>query len=312
MTFMSCRKVAAALLLMPVSNAAAEAPAVQEIIPAGTGQAAGFDAFYSSDADETEVMRLGLNLDLSRKSNEEYFGIAVEKARFNPGGNGWQSDERLYLRAADQAGKWNWNARIGSDGRTVLGSASIHDQAKNRKEFFLEREIVETRRGLSDGIYYTFAGAALDLPLDDRNVLTLIGGLQEFTGSNVRTHARANFVHVVEPSLGLSAQLRARYFRSSHPNEADYYSPRWFAEILPVVQVRRFYGGWQLLGAAGLGWQRDSDTEWRQSRYLHARFTSPSTQSGWHLNAGLTYTNTPSVSGAYSYFQTIVGASKSF
>jgi hypothetical protein len=126
--------------------------------------AVGADVFYASDADDTELMRVGLNLDWRHRGPEEYLGIRLEKARFNPSGRGWQSDERVYLRAADQLGQWKWSAQAGTDGDTVLGSASIHDESKFRKEVFLEREILETPQGLDRGIYYTFAGAAIDLP----------------------------------------------------------------------------------------------------------------------------------------------------
>lgn len=95
--------------------------------------------------------------------------------------------------------KWKWNASVGTDGDTVLGSAAIHDESRFRKEVFVERDIVETPEGVERGSYYTFAGAALDLPVDDSNVVTLVAGVQPFTGDNVRTHVRATYVHVVKP-----------------------------------------------------------------------------------------------------------------
>jgi hypothetical protein len=289
------------------------APAVAQEMEEAPAQAAGTDIFYSSDADDTQVLRLGLNFDLAHYDHDKYRGIAVEKAWFNPEGTGWQGDERFYLRAADQVSGWKWNVRAGTDGDTILGAAAIHNEEAVRQEYFIEREIVETRQGLSEGIYYTFAGAAVDVPLNDRNVVTLFGGLQEFTGDNVRTHVRANYIHVVKPAWGLSAQLRGRYFRSSHPDEYDYYSPRWYAEILPVAQVRRFHGGWQFLAAAGLGVQRDSKSDWRSSRFLHARVASPLRQKNWRLNASLTYTNTPTTGGfTYSYVQAALGLSRRF
>ena len=192
-----------------------------------------------------------------------------------------------------------------------LGSAAIHNDAPLRQEYFVEREIVETPQGLQRRIYYTFGGAAFDLPVDDRNSFTIFGGLQAFTGANVRTHLRATYVYMVEPKWGLSVQLRARAFRSSRPHEYDYYSPRWYAEVLPVVQVRRFVGGWQLLGAAGLGAQRDADSGWRSSRFLDARVTSPAFQKGWAVSAAATYSNTPVSSGlVYRYTQFTLGLTK--
>jgi hypothetical protein len=149
----------------------------------------------------------------------------------------------------------SYDPRLGGDPR----------RSRFRKELFVEREIVETPLGISRGIYYTFAGAAIDLPADDRNIFTAFAGIQDFTGDNVRFHVRGSYVHVVKPEWGLSAQLRGRYFRSTAPGEFDYFSPRWYAEVLPVLQMRRFVSGWQLLGAAGYGAQRDSASKWRSS-----------------------------------------------
>jgi hypothetical protein len=278
--------------------------------------AAGGEFFYSSDSDGTEVARAALDFDLRRVDENRYLGIAVERASYNPGDRGWQSRDRAFLRAAKEIGDWQLKARVGTDGHTIIGSVSANDRSSMRKEVFVERDIVETRQGLDLGIYSTFAGAAVDLPIDDRNVVTALAGVQAFTGDNVRTHLRASYVHVLKPKLGLSVQLRGRYFHSSTPGEFDYYSPRWYAEALPVVQVRRFVAGWELVGAGGVGVQRDSGSDWRSSRYAHARFRSPLRSSAWSVNGGFTYTNTPSVTGTprsgYSYVQLNVGVSRRF
>jgi hypothetical protein len=293
--------------------AQAQSTDVSAELPERIGPAAGLDAYYSSDADDTEVLRIGLNFDLRNKSPGEYVGIRVEKAGFNPLDQGWRYRERVYLRAADTIGAWQWIARVGTDGDTVLGSASINDEARYRKEFFIEREIVETPRGLSEGIYYTFAGAALDVPLSDRNTITLFAGVQDFTGENVRTHVRANAIHVIKPEWGLSAQLRGRYYRSSDPDEFDYYSPRWYAEVLPVLQVRRYWSGWRFLAAGGWGAQRDSETDWRDSRYARLSVTSPTDRAKWAFTGDFIYTNTPVTSGfTYSYFQVSAGITRTF
>jgi hypothetical protein len=282
----------------------------------GARQAAGAEFFYSADSDGTEVARGAVDVDLRNVNENRYLGIRVERARYNPGNRGWESRDRAFLRAADEAGDWQLKAMVGTDGHTLIGSISANDQAPVRKEVFIERDIVETPKGLDRGIYSTFAGAAVDLPADDRNVFTALAGVQTFTGDNVRVHLRGSYVHVLQRKSGLSAQLRGRYFHNSKPAEFDYYSPRWYAEALPVVQMRRFVRGWELVGAAGLGLQRDSGSDWRSSRYAHARFRHPLRHSAWGVNGALTYTNTPSVSGTsrsgYSYAQFNLGVSKRF
>lgn len=297
--------------MLVVATAFGSAPALAQEIT--TSHAAGFDLSVSSDAEDTEVLKAGFNFDLHHRGPEEYLGFRLERARLQPLGQQGKAFDRAYLRVADDAGGWKWNATVGSDGDTLLGSATIHDESRFRKELFIEREIIETPLGISKGIYYTFAGAAIDLPADDRNIFTAFVGLQEFTGDNERLHLRGNYVHVLNPEQGLSAQLRTRYFNSSEPGEYDYYSPRWYAQVLPVLQMRRFVGGWQVLGAAGYGAQRDSETGWRSSRYLNGRVTSPRFTRKWAFNANLTYSNTPASTGfTYSYLQFSFGVTKAF
>ena len=301
-------KVALAALL----SCSAAAHAAGEPAPA-VEHAAGADVFYSTDADHTEVARAGINLDFGYRDPDHHWGIRLEKAWFNPVGRGWEGRERVYLRGAGDLSAWKWSGQIGTDGHTAIGSASIHDEARFRKEFFLEREILETRQGLDRGIYYTFGGAALDLPVNDRNIITAVAGLQEFTGENLRSHLRANYVHVLKPEWGLSAQLRTRYFHDSVPHEYDYYSPRWYAQVLPVLQMRRTTdSGWRYLVAGGLGSQRDSDSGWRRSSYLTAQVTAPA-RGKWAGNAAVLFSETPTTAGqSYNYLQLTAGLTRAF
>lgn len=113
------------------------------------------------------------------------------------------------------------------------------------------------------------------------------------------------------PLFALWAISFIAYIRE--PGEFDYYSPRWYAEVLPVPQIRRFVGGWQLLGAAGYGAQRASGSGWRSSRYLNARVTSPAFRKDWALTGGLLYTNTPVSTGfTYRYLQLNLGVTRAF
>jgi len=289
------------------------AEAGQRASPA-QGLSATADFFYSADTDETEVMRYGLDLRLGRDA-DRYLGLRAERARYNPGGTGWQSRERIYLEAADRFAGWHLNARVGSDGDSLIGAVTLNDDSPFRKEFFIERDIVETRLGLEQGLYHLFAGAAIDLPVNERNLFTALAGLQTFTGRNERLHLRGSYIHVLQPELGLSAQLRIRYFHSSEPREYDYYSPRWYVEALPVLQLRRFRGGWQMLAAVGLGAQRESASGWRLSRFANARLRSPAS-AGWRFEGTFTYSSSgggiASSAIGYSYTQFTLGVTRAF
>lgn len=275
--------------------------------------AVGLDLFASSDADHTEVSKLALSFDWRRSGPEEYEGIRLETARFRPLGQAATKDVRAYYRFADQGHRWTWSGQVGTDGDTVLGAVNVHNMAKFRQEYFLEREIVETPQSLARGVYYTFAGAAVDLPIDPRNNLTVVGAVQNFTGRNLRLHLRTNYLRVLQADWGLTAQIRSRYFHSTHPGEFDYFSPRNFVQVVPTLQVRRYRGGWRYALAAGLGAQRQTGGGWRQARAFSAQVTSPPVNEAWSLDAVFQYSNTPTGGGtAYDYRQLSLGLRRAF
>lgn len=313
MTFSSRRDALCALLL-----AVAAAPAsAQDSAPQHTPrQALQLDVFASSDTDGTTVRKAALTYDYRYVDIEHYRGIAVESARFAPGNHAADQRTRAFYRFADGGDRWKWNASLGTDGDTWLGSGTIHTEESRRQEYFVEREQLETPLGLSRGLYYTFVGAALDAPLNERNVLTALAGVQAFSGDNLRSHARVRYIAVLHPQWGLRAQLRLRAFRNSTPREFDYYSPRWYAETIPALELRRFHAGWQFSALAGVGRQRDAGSEWRQSRLVEATVTSPKTRNDWFLKANLAYTNSPSNTGqasdGYAYRQLMVQVVRQF
>ncbi len=80
--------------------------------------------------------------------------------------------------------------------------------------------------------------------------------------------------------------------------------------------MRRFVGGWQLLGAGGLGVQRDAASDWRRATNPNARVISPEGARDWSLRAEVTYTSTPSDSAqsgsGYDCLQSMLGVTRRF
>jgi hypothetical protein len=290
----------------------AAAIALAFALPASAQQYAGFEGFYSTDADHTDIMKSALDLDFHHVDGEHYQGLSLELARFQPLGQATVEDHRVYYRFAGGEA-WKWTGRVGSDGHSVLGSASVHNESAHRQEYFIEREIIETPSGLRDRLYSTYLGAAYDMPFDERNVLTAVVGAQDFGGDNLRLHLRGTFTHVLSPTHGLSAQLRVRYFHDSNPDESDYFAPGWYAQAMPTLQLRRFSNGWRYAVAAGYGSQREAGTSWRPARLFEASITSPKMGKDWHVQAGFLYTNTPVSNGfGYDYRQFSLSLGRTF
>jgi hypothetical protein len=286
----------ALLMALPMVAAAAEKqPPEQALRP---------ELWLSSDADGNETRKYGLGWDLRRYSDDHWLGMKVERVRF--AGDDWsQTEERLYVGAAGGGDLWRWQVEAGSNGHTLLGNASLHSEDARRKELFIEREILETRDGAERGLVQTFAGAALDLPLDERWTATGLVGVQDFgSGDNLRTHLRGNLIFAAFPEQGISVQLRSRYFRNSDPSEGDYYSPAWYGEALGVVALRRNYAGYQWRAAAGWGRQRSDSEGWKRARMFEIGVDTPHWKQAW-LRANAGYKDTPVLNdtgtGSYAY-----------
>ena len=292
--------IALACWLAPLGHAAAQETAPPEHI-GGLRPGAGVEIFASTDAEDTDVLKVMGRALLNFSDRDKFMGVAFEKAWFKPLGQETKGEERAYPDLADTiSDKWLWQARIGTDGHTVLGSANIRS-ADWKQSYFIEREIIETPQGLQKGIYYTFLGANFDLPLNDRNIVTAMAGVQKFTGKNERLHLRGSYIHVIEPEWGLSAQLRARYYHSTTPNEFDYFSPRDYVQVLPVLQLRRFdNSGWMYQVAGGYGAQHATGAKWQDARFASLRVESPVRARLPNVFLDVQYTNT-SISGGLDY-----------
>lgn len=276
---------------------------------------AGFEVWSSTDSDDTEVVKVLGRALWHFDGRDEFQGIAIERLWFKSEGKQARKQERIYLDFADKMERnWLWRARVGTDGNTLIGSVTLRDSDWSR-EIFVEREIIETPRGVDEGLYYTFVGGSLDLPASERDVFNALIGVQEFTGKNERLHVRGTFVHVINSQKGLSGQLRVRFFHSTAPGEYDYYSPRNFFQVLPVVQMRRFdRTGWMFLVAFGYGAQKAKGTRWQDARLADIRIESPASSQRLHLFGQLQYTNNSLSGGAgdYHYVMTRLGLSAKF
>lgn len=272
--------------------AALATPAWADEVAASPQQAVRTDLWFGSDNDGNDTRKYALGWDVRHDDLQHWWGVKVERARFS--GDGWsESENRAYLAGAGELGGWLWEGEVGGNGHDLLGSASIHSQDARRKEFFVERDTLETRNGARNGWVNTFAGAAIDLPMGERWSASALAGLQDFgTGGNLRSHLRGNLVYALAPEQGLSLQLRTRYYRNSDPFEADYYSPDWYGQALGVLGWRRHVGGYQWTARAGWGRQRSSEEGWKNARLLEVGVETPRWKSAWlRLDAG--YSDTP-------------------
>ncbi|HEY2836733.1 MAG TPA: hypothetical protein VGI89_09205 [Rhizomicrobium sp.] len=279
----------------------------------GPHQAAGFDIFGSSDADHFQVLKTGISYFPEYENTQNYLGARLEHFLFSSDTGGSGHAERGFANFAGSTDDWNWGGTAGTDGRTLLGSVNAFTQGTIRQEYFVNRDLVETPLGFNRGIYFTFFGGSYDIPLDDRNTVTALVGAQTFSGKNYRLHLRSTYVYVLDPDWGLSLQFRAKYFWDSQPREFDYFSPRWYMEGIPTLQMRRFYDRWQFLVAAGYGARRNNGATWQGAGLAQVSVISPRFGSNWVIDASFLYSNQPiAASYAYTYEQATVSLIRRF
>lgn len=266
-------------------------------------QALRLDGFHSSDADGAELTRAGIGWDFSRRDREHWVGVKAEQARFVE--NGWSHQEqRLYVQAAGTLGDgevdddtWRWRISPGTNGDTLLGSAALNTEGVGRRELFIERDLLETRAGVEREQVVTFIGAAVDRPLGAHGSVTGLVGWQHFDDGNQRLHLRGTGVVPVWREQGLSLQLRTRYYRNSDPYLGGYFSPSWYADVIPAVGWRRFLSGQQVNAVVGVGRQRTGEEGWKRARLLQVGYESPRWHDSWiRVDAG--YSDTPGTGGS--------------
>lgn len=276
-------------------------PVVAQDGDAGRG-AARADAWLGSDSEGNQTRKLTLGWDVAHRDQDHWWGLKVERVHFS--GDRWsESEDRAYVSGAGGGPDWSWDGDIGSNGHDLIGRGTIHSRDARRKEFFIERDVLETRKGTANGWVQTFAGAAIDLPMGERWNASLLAGVQDFdTGDNLRTHLRMNLVHVLVPEQGVSLQLRTRYFHNSDPREADYFSPPWHGEALGVLGWRRFVGGYRWQASAGAGRQRSAGGDWKRARMLQVGLETPRWHNAWlRFDAGYSDTPVAASTGTDSY-----------
>src|SRR3546814_9996808 len=88
--------------------------------------------------------------------SEHFRGLTVERARIRPlGDRGW-TDHRAYLRFADTRGELKWIGKLGTDGQTLLGSASLVRDRAWRQEYFRSEEHTSELQSLMRISYAVF------------------------------------------------------------------------------------------------------------------------------------------------------------
>lgn len=176
--------------------------------------------------------------------------------------NGWQLDAGLTLQGGHS---------------TIALDGSYHTPlaAKTGLDLFINRDWVETRAALAQGIDFTFLGASVDQGIGDHWTVVGVVGIQDFSDDNNRQHYRARIAYQPMLDSGLTLQLRYRTFHSSRTGGAAYFNPGNYDETLLAAGWRKRFSGWVFRAAAGRGIQHVDSGPGSDTRLLELQLDSP-------------------------------------
>lgn len=223
--------------------------------------------------------------------------------------NGWSRSGqqlRLVANSVDRKTYDGWNMEAG------MFSQSTHDlwtlNASYRKslpagpaiEFFANRDFVETQTALNQGTHFNFGGASIDMPVNPHVTLVGLAGYQAFSDDNDRRHLRARAIWQPSLDLGLTLQLRYRWYDNSKTNVGGaYFNPSRYQEGMVVVGWKQRIGDWRTALTAGAGRQQIASNTSTLAQLLEASAEKQvgryavRLRAGYSRAAAATQTNDP-------------------
>ena len=151
--------------------------------------------------------------------------------------HGWSSTGRsLYLTHSSQSRGLSSSARLGvnqTGGHShLLGTWDLLQQLTTATSlgFSLERDVVNSQRGLQQGLTATTALAVLDHQFHPRFSVGVSAGSTWFSDNNRRDMLRSRWTLTLHEAQGLYSYLITRHSKNNNPNQGAYFAPERFRE----------------------------------------------------------------------------------
>jgi hypothetical protein len=274
-------KRAACLALLIASSACA--CNVRADAAASSLQGAGSALFLSQDNEGFSTQRLAPEYFPVFRHGDALTGVRYAMHHFEQGD--WSRSARqlsILHRDVDPRSTAGWQLEAGfsrqaaHDLLTLDGSYRMALTNSRSLELFINRDWIETRNALDKGIFFTFAGAAVEQTLGPHTTLVGVTGYQDFSDGNHRLHGRAKLI--VQPNLDLGLTLQARYrmyVSASDDVGRAYFNPDRYDEGMLAIGWRHRLHGWMGNLIAGFGRQRVADAPHTPTRLLELTLEAP-------------------------------------
>jgi hypothetical protein len=238
--------------------------------------------FVSRDSEDFNISKTAVGLLPLYQDGNHYTALKLAGHRYSTADWAVEGTQLTLARTAIHAGTGlGYQASVGLsslEGRQLVTADMDYSHAlgeTTQAGYFFQRDWVETRNALSQGLSYDFIGASLEHRLAPG--WTAIGVLAQhrFSDDNIRTHARVRLIYDVLPQQGVNVQLRHRHFWSSNPPNANYFNPDVYGENMLALGLRRRLAGWVWSGTLGAGLQKVSADQEASTHLAELEATSP-------------------------------------
>ncbi len=245
---------------------------------AAEGMAAGGGFFHSADAEGFNSRRLSVDGTARFEHLDSRVGLRYTDHEFSRSGWSRQGQQlRLVARDVDRKTLDGWTLEPGlfraadKDVWTLDASWRRTLSEGRAVELFANRDFVETANAIERGISYDFVGASGDYQWAPKWTTVGLAGLQNFSDGNQRRHLRARLIFQPSLDLGLTTQVRFRWFDSSRDDVAGaYFNPSRYRETLLALGWRQKVGDWRNVLTAGFGRQAINDDSETNTRLAEA------------------------------------------
>ena len=239
-------------------------------------------------------------------------GFGLKSGTSHYSSPGWDADGVLlagtYRRDDEQR---QIDASLGAlhiDGRTraVGGLEVLQKDVGWRSALGLsaERDIVNSERGIEDGLTYDSLALVGDHAFSDRFNVGVAAGVTWFSDDNHRPFLRTRWNLLLDDDWGLNGYLKTRHYHNSHPDRPAYYSPERLGEISLGLSARFRASSQLVVSAQADGGRQDTEDD-SQDIWSYSLGLSAPRQSRVQWSVALQGTNTAAAganaSGAYRY-----------
>ena len=276
--------------------------------------AGGTEFLFSNDSEGFQIAKVAAEYLPKYQDGNHYLGTRISTYHYKS--DDWNENGQkvsLIGRNIDTNTGNGWNAEIGivnQSSHTLLsfdGNYRMPVLENTALELFANRDWVETKIGLEEGIHYNLVGMAADQLIGDHITLVGVASSQFFSDDNRRDHGRLRLIY--QPFLDSGLTLQARY-RTYHSSKDDvngaYFNPKNYNESMLAIGFRKRISNWSTNLILGYGREKINNDSSQSTNLYEFNLESPTYKSQFlRLRAG--YNRSASYYGPDYNYRYIMG-----